>query len=165
MKFNARTCFAAALAVMAVAAPPSRAQSNSRGQPVTPISSADFAKLHWLEGVWKGTSPGESPMVERYHFSTDSTIDITYFADSLTGRQTGTGRVNLSVGRVYYTLGPGRWGATRLDAKGVFFVPQVNAHNTYNWASQSHDAWTSTMRTGMGGREQVIVYQMQRVSP
>lgn len=141
------------------------AQDNQRGQPKTPFSTADFAKLHWLEGTWSGTSEGESPMFERIRFSSDSTIDITYFADSPTGRETGTARVNLSVGRVYFLLGPGRWGATKVETSGVYFVPQVNAHNTFNWQFQSPNAWTSTSRTGMGGKDRVTVYQMTRVSP
>jgi hypothetical protein len=141
------------------------AQDNQRGQPKTPIAVSDFAKLKWLEGTWKGTAAGEAPLIERIRFTNDSTIDITYFADSLTGRQTGTAKVNLSVGRVYLTLGPGRWGATRVGANGAYFVPQVNAHNTYSWVHQSSDAWTSTMRTGMGGIDRAITYQMQRILP
>lgn len=160
-----RACIATlVLATSALSPNAVHAQTTQRGLPKTPFSASDFSRLRWLEGAWVGTSPDETPMFERYHFSNDSTIDVAYFADSLTGRQTGTARVNLSVGRVYFVLGPGRWGATRIDSSGVFFVPLVNAHNTYNWAQQSKDSWTSTMRTGMGGRERVTVYQMRRIA-
>src|SRR5882672_1067195 len=70
-----------------------------RGMPTTPFSTSDFSKLHWLEGTWQGTSPGEATVVQRIRFTSDSTIDITYYADSTRGRETGTGRVYLSVGR------------------------------------------------------------------
>lgn len=141
------------------------AQNNQRGQPTTPIAPADFAKLKWLEGAWKGTAVGETTIIERIRFADDSTIDISYFADSLTGRQTGTAKLKLSVGRVYLTLGPGRWGATRVDANGAYFVPQVNAHNTYSWLYKTNDAWSSTLRTGMGGKERITTYEMQRIAP
>jgi hypothetical protein len=159
----AKFAFTAALVLMASRA--AGAQDNQRGQPKTPVSPADFAKLKWMVGSWKGTSAGETTLFERIRFTNDSTIDMTFFADSLTGRQTGVAKVNLSVGRVYYTLGPGRWGATRVDANSAYFVPQVNAHNTYNWVYQSNDVWTSTMRTGMGGKDRTTVYQMQRIAP
>ena len=45
--------------------------------------------------------------------------------------RSGTGRLYLSVGHIYHTMGPGRWGATHVDEKGAYFVPQMNAHNTF----------------------------------
>ena len=157
--------FAITAALVAVSGQTASAQNNQRGQPKTPIAPADFAKLKWMAGAWKGTAPDETALFERIRFTNDSTIDITYFADSLTGRQTGAAKVNLSVGRVYLTLGPGRWGATRVDEGGAYFVPQVNAHNTYSWVYQSNDAWTATMRTGMGGIDRSTTFKMQRVAP
>lgn len=136
---------------------------SQRGQPTTPFQASDFAKLHWLEGTWRGTSPGQSTVFERYRFVNDSTIEITYFADSTLARETGTGRVYLTVGRIYHTFGPGRWGATRLDQSGVYFIPQVNARNTFAWAYGSPDTWTATLRSGASGRETVTVYEMKRV--
>ena len=137
---------------------------SSRGQPTTPFAAADLGKLRWLEGTWKATAPGEQPIYQRYRFESDSTMDITYFADSTLARETGHGRVYLSVGRIYHTFGPGRWGATSVDSTGVFFVPQVNAHNTFAWSYQSPEKWTATQRTGYSGRERVTVYQMERIS-
>ena len=102
-------------------------------------------------------------MYARYHVANDSTIDITYFRDSAFIQQSGTGRVYLAVGRIYYTFGSGRWGATNVDSSGAFFIPQVNAHNTFAWGYQSPDAWTLTQRTGLSGHERVTVYQMRRV--
>jgi hypothetical protein len=141
------------------------AQTSQRGQPTTPFSAADLSKLHWMEGTWKATAPGERTYYERYHFVNDSTIQITYYSDSTFTRETGNGRVYLSVGRVYHTFGPGRWGATSIDTTGVYFIPQVNAHNTFAWSYRSPNSWTATMRSGYSGRERVTVYQLQRVAP
>lgn len=151
---------AVALAVTPVAA---RAQSSQRGQPKTPFGTTDFAKLRWLEGSWSGTAAGESPIYSRYHLVNDSTLEITYFRDSTFAQPSGTGRVYLTVGRIFHTFGPGRWGASNVDSVGVYFVPQLNAHSSLAWAYLSHDAWTLTQRTGIGGHERVTVYQMRRV--
>jgi hypothetical protein len=158
----------AAAVIAALMALPTRdayAQASQRGQPKTPFGAADLGKLHWMEGTWKATAPGENPHFERYKFVNDSTIEIAYYSDSTFSRETGTGRVYLSVGRIYHTFGPRRWGATAVDSSGAYFVPQVNANNTFAWSRQSANAWTETLRTGYSGRERVTVYQMQRVSP
>jgi hypothetical protein len=152
-------------AMMAAAVPTSSAaaQRSQRGQPKTPFGPNDFGKFRQLEGTWKATSPGEKTYYERYHFANDSTIEITYYSDSTFSKETGNGRVYLSVGRVYHTFGPGRWGATSVDSTGAYFVPQVNAQNSFAWSFQSPDSWTATMRSGFSGRERVTVYTLDRV--
>lgn len=143
---------------------PAGAQSSQRGQPTTPFGLSDFGKLRWLEGSWVGAAPGEPGFFERYRFVNDSTVEITYYGDSTFARETGTGRLYLTVGRIYHTFGPSRWGASNIDASGIYFIPQVNARNTFAWTVQSADAWTSTLRTGASGRERVTVYQMRRAA-
>jgi hypothetical protein len=151
---------AALLAI--VAAAPALAQSQ-RGQPATPFAVSDFAKLKWIEGTWRGTAPGQEPFFERYRFVNDSTIEISYYRDSTLARESSTGRVYLTVGRIYHTSGPGRWGATRVDESGIYFIPQVNARNTFAWAYQSADSWTATLRSGATGRETVTIFEMKRL--
>jgi hypothetical protein len=146
-----------------VAAAPGFAQSSQRGQPTTPFAATDFAKLKWLEGTWRGNATGQDPFYERYHFVNDSTIEISYFRDSTLTRESGTGRVYLTVGRIFHTTGPGRWGATRVDSSGIYFIPQVNARNTFAWTYQSGDTWTATLRSGATGRETVTIYEMKRM--
>jgi hypothetical protein len=151
--------------VMAAATPVSLAgaQVSQRGQPKTPFGPKDFGKLRWMQGTWRATAPGEKTYYERYRFTNDSTIEISYYSDSSFSKETGNGRVYLSVGRVYHTFGPGRWGATSVDSSGIYFVPQVNAQNSFAWSFQSPDSWTATMRSGFSGRERVTVYQLERV--
>jgi hypothetical protein len=163
MRHSIRALLFAFFALAATALVPARAQTSSSGQPKTPFAVSDFGKLRWLEGTWEATSPGENTVYQRYHFANDSTLDIAYFSDPDLAHETGSGKVYLSVGRIYHTFGPGRWGASHVDNNGVYFVPQVNARNTFQWTAQSPDAWTSTMRTGASGRERVSVYQMKRL--
>lgn len=161
-----RTLLFSLLAMSAASFAPLRvahAQSSQRGQPTTAFAVADLAKLRWMEGTWVGTAPSEPTFYERYHFANDSTLEITYFGDSTLARPTGTGRVYLSVGRIFYTFGAGRWGASQVNADGIYFVPQVNAHNTLAWHVVSPGEWTSTLRGGMTGKEHVTVSQMRRM--
>jgi hypothetical protein len=156
-----RSLLVAGVVAAAIVAPSGvRAQ---RGQPRTAFGTADLAKLKWIQGTWKGSTPNERTFYERYQFVNDSTIEITYFSDSTLTRTTGNGRVYLSVGRIFHTFGPGRWAATHVDDSGIYFVPQANAHNTFSWAVQSPDSWTSTVRMGLSGHDRVTVYQMRRI--
>ena len=159
----------AALTVAAIWPSVARSQGSAGvsefGQPKEAISAADFAKLRWLEGAWQATAPGQRTFYERCHFTSDSTIDLSYYSDAALTHETANGRVYLTVGRVYHTFGPNRWGATHVGTDGVFFIPQVNARNTFAWEFKSHDVWTATMRLSVTGHEQVIVYQMQRLGP
>jgi hypothetical protein len=165
MTTSFRTLLVAVVATLSLAhASDAGAQASQRGQPKTPFGAGDLGKLHWIEGTWRATAANEATHYERYKFANDSTIEITYYSDSTLSREAGTGRVYLSVGRVYYTFGPRRWGATTVDANGVYFVPQLNAQNTFAWNQQSADSWTATQKSGYSGRERVTVYQLQRIS-
>jgi len=152
---------AAAATVLFTLAEPLAAQSSAL--PRQRFGTTDLPKLQWMEGRWRGTGPGEAPFYEAYHFANDSTLEITYYADSSFGRTTGTGRVYLSVGRIYHTTGPGQWGATKIDQTGAYFVPERNAHNTFAWTYESNDSWTSVLRSSATGQERVRVYRMKRV--
>ncbi len=159
--------FGAALAAGPVrlgAQAPARSRSE-RGQPRTPFSTTDFGKLRWLEGVWEAQAPEQPTLYERYHFLNDSTIEISYYRDPQLTQETGSGRVYLTVGRVYHTFGAGRWGATNVDSTGAFFIPQVNAHNTFAWSYKTPNSWTMTMRSSLSGRDHITVYQLERIPP
>jgi hypothetical protein len=155
-----RLACAAALTVFVVA--PAMAQSQ-RILPRAHFGTTDLPKLRWLEGRWVGTGPGEPPFYEVYHFVNDSTLEISYYGDAEFSRRTGTGRVYLSVGRIYHTMGAGQWGATKIDEKGAYFIPERNATNTFNWTYESADSWTAVLRSSATGQERVRIYSMKRV--
>jgi hypothetical protein len=161
-KYSIRSVTVALFAALALPAA-AHAQTSQRGQPRSAFGLADFAKLRWLTGTWEASSPGESTIYQKYVMTSDSTIDITYYTDPALTHATGSGRVYLSVGRVYHSFGPGRWGATHVDTDGVYFVPQVNARNTFAWTPTGPDSWTATQRSGASGRERAIVSTMKRI--
>jgi hypothetical protein len=141
---------------------PPRPATAQDAQP-TKFTVEDFQKLRWLAGRWMGTAPGEKPFYESYRFTSDSTIAIAFSADSAFSETRGTARIYLSVGRIYQASGSDRWVASRLDEHGVHFIPEANASNTFSWSPKSDDAWTATVRSGMGAQEQVTIYQMRRI--
>ena len=136
---------------------------SQRGQPKTPFGTADFAKLKWLQGDWAGSSTDGSPLYVRYKMTSDSTMDITYYRDSTFSQPTANSRLYLSVGRVFHSFGPNRWGASHVDTDGAVFVPQVNVRSTLQWDYVSPNEWRATQRSGVGGHEHVIVYDLKRV--
>jgi len=152
------------IGLLAGSAMPHLAQAQ-RGQPRTAFAVSDFAKLRFVEGIWTGTAPGERTYYERCRFADDTTVEITYYGDSTFTHETGTGRLYLSVGRIFHSMGPQRWGATHVDNDGVYFVPQSNAQNTFVWNRTSKDEWTATLRSGFAGHDRVTVYTMRRARP
>ena len=154
---------AAALAAVSIPVSSAAAQNPRAGAPRTPFGAPDLAKVKWLEGSWTGTAQGESSIYQRFKFVDDSTVEITYYRDSAFGEPSGNGRLYLSVGRIYHTFGSNRWVATRIGNEGLYLVPQSTARANFSWTFVSPDAWTFTMRTGVGGREHVTVYNMKRV--
>ncbi len=165
MKISKQVLLIIAVAGSTLFAASASAQVSRHSQPSTAFAVSDFAKLKWLVGSWAGTAPGETPVYERYQFTNDSTIDISYYGDAAFSRQSGTGRLYMSVGRIYYTFGPGRWGASHVGDGEIFLIPQVNARNTFGWKLLSPDSWTATLRSGVSGRDRVVVYQMTRTAP
>jgi hypothetical protein len=153
-----------ALVVCALLAASGRAAIAQRGIPATAFGASDLAKMRWIEGYWRGSATGERPFYERYQFVNDSTIEITYYADSAFSRTTGGGRVYVSVGRVYHTSGAARWGAAHVGADGIYFIPQQNASNTFTWTYRSPDEWIATLRTSGTGQERVTTYEMRRIT-
>jgi hypothetical protein len=151
-----------ALALIALLATSNVALAQ-RGLPRTRFNPSDLKKLQWIEGRWRGEAPGQSPFYEQYRFVNDSTLEITYFADSAFTNSSGRGRVYLSVGRVYHVSGPGQWGASHIDDSGAFFVPERNANNSVSWMFKSPDLWIATLRSSATGQEQVTIYQMRRI--
>ncbi|HEX4685095.1 MAG TPA: hypothetical protein VH277_20425 [Gemmatimonadaceae bacterium] len=157
---------AAGATLLAVVAMPVMAHAqypSQRGQPRTPFGATDFARLHWLEGDWAGTAPDESPLFVRCKFTSDSTAEITYYRDAAFAQASGSSRLYLSVGRVYHSFGPNRWGASHIGADGVVFVPQVSTRSNLQWDYVSADEWKATQRSGVGGHEHVTVYDLKRV--
>jgi hypothetical protein len=130
---------AAAPATSTAPAPPA-----ATSQTPARITVADFRKLRWIEGSWRGSGDGQAPFYERYRFPDDSTLVVDAFPDSTLSTVGESTRFELRGG----TLGnPGgvRWVASRLDDRAVDFVPVAGARNTFTWRFESPDRWTALL--------------------
>ena len=110
-----------------------------------PISGAELAKLHWIEGTWRGTGDVEKPFYERYHFEGDSTLVVESFADETLGKVDDVTRFELRDG-TFGNWGDGpRWAATLITDDAITFEPVARARNTFRWQRQSKDLWQAIL--------------------
>ncbi len=159
-----RFLFALVLLVLVLCIPrPSAAQHSSRPEaspPPVSFSVDDFRGLRWLEGNWRGAAPGEPAFHEGYRFVDDSTMVMTYYADSTFTRPTGTATVELRNGRVYHRSGGALWVLTRSDASGLHFSPVERARNRFLWRRESAAVWTASLFSSSG---RAVVYRLTRI--
>ena len=124
---------------------------------------ADFQRLRWLNGRWRGFMPDGKKFYEQYTFLDDSTIEKHAFPDSTFTKPASSSRVQLRGGTVADESPAARWVATRLDSVGVDFAPHHGATNHFTWAQESPTTWNATLRwTDKDGRPQTVVYALHR---
>lgn len=137
----------------------------SRGAAGSPLAgtytAADFARLRWLEGSWRGALPDGGFFHERYHFVDDSTIVMHGFADSTFTIATDSSRITLRDGTIA-SEGGARSVATALDSTSVSFSPERPGSNHFTWTRQSEDRWTASLRSS-GQAPRMTVYRLERV--
>ena len=170
---------AAILSVVLVATVSCRAETRATGEkapdstavkksaPVPPAAGkygqADFARLYWLVGSWRGRLPDGRSFYERYRLSDDSTIKMRSFTDDTFSKATDSARITLRGGTVA-DEGHSRWLATRLDSTGVDFASERDASNNFTWARQSRNNWKAVLNSiDRKGKAQTVVYPMQRI--
>lgn len=137
---------AALVALVTGVAAPAAAQSPAFPLPPKHVTRAEFARLRWIVGTWRGTGVGQAPFYERYRLADDSTLLVETFADSTLARVTETARYELRAGE----LGDGdeRWAAVAIDARSVWFAPVPGGHarNDFTWQRRGPDAWVADLR-------------------
>lgn len=129
------------------------------------FSRSDFQKLRWLEGAWRASDGGQNAFYERYHFVTDTIIEIQYFGkDETLSQIKRKGSVSLVNGTILHRDESGVWAATSIDDKSVHFAPRENADNSFSWERQSSDLWLARLRIfDPQGNQNDKVYRMERV--
>jgi hypothetical protein len=131
----------------------------------TNFTQADFEKLRWLEGSWRGTDAnGKNEFYERYRFVGDSKIETESFSDATLSKVDNLSSTYLENGSIYHTSGGGIWTATRLDDSTIEFVPKEKAVNSFIWKKESADVWRSRMiaKDARGGVTETI-YRLERI--
>ena len=131
---------------------------------VTNFSTADVAKLRWLEGTWRGSGVDQAPFFERYRFENESTLAVDGFPDEKLDKVNDTGRFELKDGR----FGNSHYFASSIDDNAINFEPVVGkAKNSFRWERVSDNAWKAILKWPAEGdkpaRERV--YNMERIQP
>ena len=136
--------------------------SNTQTDPpvATKFTTADIAKLKWLEGTWRGSGVDQPPFFERYRFENESTLAVDTFPDEKLDRVEDTSRFELKDG----TFGNGSYAASAIDNNSVDFQP-ITANNSFRWERVSENAWKATLRTRARGNRPASerIYNMERI--
>jgi hypothetical protein len=146
-----------ALAALALAGcdphppPPAPAPASVPGPPAASpqagrFTPADFRRLRWIEGTWRGSGVNQAAFYERYRFADDSTLIVDSFPDSTLATVSESTRFELRGGTLANASATARWVASRLDDRSVDFVPAVGVRNTFTWRYESADRWTALLR-------------------
>ena len=127
------------------------------------VSVADFQKLRWINGPWRGFMSNGEKFYEWYKFENDSTILKTEHPDSTFGTPSGESRIILRNGIVIDSSARSSYVATRWDTLGVDFAPRRGATNSFTWTKEGPTQWAATIRwTDKDGRPQTVVYALHR---
>jgi hypothetical protein len=141
----------------------------ARAQPAQ-VTARQFAGLRWLVGTWRGRMPDGKHFYERYAFANDSTIAVSYFADSTLASQRGADSVVLRGGRLRFD----RATAVRVDSTGVDFAMGAGGASGFVWSPRGTAGqgwrggrgWVATLRGTKGdGSPYTVVYEMEPFTP
>jgi hypothetical protein len=120
---------------------------------------ADFERLRWVEGRWRGSGPTVQDFFEEYRFAGDTLILMKSSSDSIFADSTGGGRFFFSGGRIFYEGADMLWEVTGLDSRRLHFEPRRRAANSFRWLRESESTWRTTI-AAPGGEQ---AYLMERI--
>jgi hypothetical protein len=126
----------------------------------TSLTSADVAKLKWLEGTWRGSGADQAPFFERYRFENESILAVDTFPDEKLDKVEDTARFELKDGR----FGNSHYAASKIEDNAVDFEP-ITAKNSFRWERVSENAWKAILTWPAQGNKPAgqRVYNMERI--
>jgi len=131
-------------------------------QPVS-VTLADFRKISWINGPWRGFMADGGKFYEWYKFENDSTILKTSHPDSTFGTPSDESRIMLRNGIVVDSSARSSYVATRWDSTGADFAPRRGAQNSFTWAREDTTKWSATIRwVDKNGQPQSALYALHR---
>jgi hypothetical protein len=144
-------------------------KASPNTQPITPpirtnFSTADLAKLRWIEGTWRGTGDVAAPFYERYRFENESTLVVETFDNDKVDKVTDSTRFELKDGQFGNGGNDSRWAATTIDNDSITFEPVAKARNSFRWKRDSKDLWIATLSWPAVERKPARqrIYKMER---
>jgi hypothetical protein len=126
------------------------------------FTTADVAKLRWLEGTWRGSGVDQAPFFERYRFENETTLAVDGFPDEKLEKVDDTSRFELKDG----LFGSSYYVASSIDDTSVDFVPIAGkAKNSFRWERVSDNSWKAILKWPAEGGKPARdrIYNMERI--
>jgi hypothetical protein len=127
------------------------------------ITVADFGRLRWLEGRWRGEGSEGPPFFEAYHFMDDSTIQSYTYADSTFASASDSGMIRLRGDTVTSGWPAPQYVTTALDSTSVHFAALPGAANDFSWHYTGPGAWTARLTWDSAGVARERIYEMRAI--
>ena len=156
-----RVITSAALLMLLFAACQRSPEAQTNRSEAKKFSTADIAKLRWIEGTWRGSGVDQAPFFERYRFENDSTLAVDTFPNEKLDKIEDTSRFELKDGK----FGSSSYVASSIDDNGINFEPLANAKNSFRWERVSDNAWKATLKWRAEGDKSARerIYNMERI--
>ena len=154
--------------IVACASSNTSPQTNATPKPLPKtISTAELARLRWIEGSWKGTGDIDKPFFERYKLENETTLLVEGFPDEKFEKASDSDRFELKNGEFGKFADGAGYVATAMDDRSIDFAPLGKSKNGFRWQMESADSWKAilTWRETPGGPVKERVYIMTRVKP
>lgn len=118
-------------------------QPNAQSTPSNKFTTADVAKLKWIEGTWRSMD-GDKPFYERYKVEETALVVETLKADG--SRDGDPDRFELKDGQFGKGEGDKRSAASEITADYIQFVPAVPGKlNRFRFERQSNGTWRAIL--------------------
>ena len=155
-----RLMTAASLLVLMFAACQRSPEAQNDPPIATNLTTADVARLKWLEGTWRGSGVDQAPFFERYRFENESILAVDTFPDEKLDKVEDTARFELKDGR----FGNPHYAASKIEDNAVDFEP-ITAKNSFRWERVSENAWKAILTWPAQGNKPAgeRVYNMERI--
>ena len=129
------------------------------------ITTADLAKLRWIEGSWRGTGDGQAPFYERYKFENDSTLVVEGLADETMSKVNDVSRFELKDGHFGSGTADSGSVATAIDDDSISFAP-LGKGNFFRFQRETANSWKAILNwTDKTGAPKERIYHMERLAP
>lgn len=127
------------------------------------VTVADFGRLRWLEGRWRGNGNEATPFFEAYRFLDDSTIQSYTFPDSTFEAASDSGMIRLRGDTVTSGWPEAQYVAIAIDSTSVHFAALPGSANDFSWRYAGPGAWTARLTWDSAGVARERIYEMRAI--
>jgi hypothetical protein len=141
------------------------AASTAQPTPGRNFTTADIARLKWIEGTWRGMD-GDKPFYERYRIEENAIVVEGLKEDGTPDGEPG--RFELKDGEFGKGEGDKRSAASEITADYIQFVPAVPGKgNSFRFTRQPDGTWVALLEWQASGEKAARqkTYKMERWEP